>query len=81
MKKYLTNYLVKQQGLDNKNQPFILRKEKTTYSILIINSDNIFDYTDNSADGIRYNDVNQEELELLLKISIEHNYSVVVQKN
>lgn len=51
------------------------------YSILIINSDNIFDYTDNSADGFRYNDVNQEELELLLKISIERNYSVVVQKN
>ena len=51
------------------------------YSILIINSDNIFDYIDNSVDGIRYNDVNQEELELLLKISIERNYSVVVQKN
>lgn len=58
-----------------------LRKEKTMYSILIINSDNIFDYTDDSADGIRYNDVNQEELELLLKISIDRNYSVVVQKN
>ena len=51
------------------------------YDILIINSDNIFDYTNNSADGIRYNDVNQEELDLLLKISIERNYSVVVQKN
>jgi hypothetical protein len=25
--------------------------------------------------------MNQEELELLLKISIEHNYSIVVQKN
>ena len=51
------------------------------YSVFIINSDNIYDYTDNSADGIRYNDVSQEELDFLFKISLKHNYSVVVQKN
>ena len=51
------------------------------YSVFIINSDNISDYTDNSADGIRYNDVSQEELDSLLKISLRHNYSVVVQRN
>ena len=51
------------------------------YSVFIINSDNIYDYTENLADGIRYNDVSQEELEFLLKISLKHNYSVVVQKN
>lgn len=51
------------------------------YSVFIINSDNIYDYTENLADGIRYNDVSQEELDFLLKISLKHNYSVVVQKN
>lgn len=50
------------------------------YSILIINSDNIYDYVENTAEGIRYNNVSQEELELILKISLKHNYSVVVQK-
>ena len=51
------------------------------YSAFIITSDNICDYIYNSADGIRYNDVSQEELDFLLKISLKHNYSVVVQKN
>lgn len=51
------------------------------YSILIINSDNICDYIENAAEGIRYNNVSQKELELILKISLKHNYSVVVQKN
>lgn len=51
------------------------------YSVFIINSDNICDYIYNSADGIRYNDVSQEELDFLLKISLKYNYSVVVQKN
>lgn len=60
---------------------YFTKGERYMYSILIINSDNIFDYTNDSADGIRYNDVNQEELELLLKISIGRDYSVVVQKN
>lgn len=51
------------------------------YGVFIINSDNIYDYTENLADGIRYNDVSQEELDFLLKISLKHNYSVVIQKN
>lgn len=51
------------------------------YSVLIINSDNVCDYIYNSADRIRYNDVSQKELDFLLKISLKHNYSVVVQKN
>lgn len=68
-------------GLD-KNSPDFLQKEgKYMYSVLIINSDNIYDYTDDSAMGIRYNDINQEELDFLLKISLKHNYSVVVQRN
>lgn len=50
------------------------------YSVLIINSDNVFDFADNSADGITYNDVNQEELDFLLKISLKNNYSVVIQR-
>lgn len=41
------------------------------YSVFIINS----------ANGIRYNDVSQEKLDFLLKISLKRNYSVVVQKN
>lgn len=51
------------------------------YSILIINSDNIYDYTDDSAMGIRYNNINQAELDSLLRISLKQNYSVVVQRN
>lgn len=51
------------------------------YSIFIINSDNICDYVKNAAEGIRYNNVSQEELKLILKISLKHNYSVIVQKN
>lgn len=51
------------------------------YSIFIINSDDFFDYVENVAEGIRYNNVSQEELDLILKISLKHNYSVVVQKN
>lgn len=37
------------------------------YSVFIINSDNIYDYTENLADGIRYNDVSQEELDFFIK--------------
>lgn len=51
------------------------------YSVLIINSDDIYDYTEDSAMGIRYNDINQEGLDFLLKISLKENYSVVVQRN
>ena len=51
------------------------------YSVLVINSDNIYDYTKDSAMGIRYNDINQEGLDFLLKISLKENYSVVVQRN
>lgn len=68
-------------GLD-KNSPDFLQKEgKYMYSILIINSDNIYDYTEDLATGIRYNDINQEGLDFLLKISLKENYSVVVQRN
>lgn len=81
MCKYLGKIIYKQQGLDISFSPYILRKEKYMYSVLIINSDNICDYIYNSADGIRYNDVSQEELDFLLKISLKYNYSVVVQKN
>ncbi len=51
------------------------------YSILIIDSDNISDYTDNIAEAIRYNNLSKEDLDKPIEISLKHDYSVVVQKN
>lgn len=50
------------------------------YNILIINSTNAYDYWENSAEGIRLNDLKKEELEKLLEISLKQDYSVLIQK-
>lgn len=51
------------------------------YSLLIISSNNIQDYYDGEADGIRYNNLSKEELETLMNLSLRQNFSVIVQKN
>lgn len=50
------------------------------YSIFIINSENPYDYWENSADGIRYDNLDKYDLEDILKLSLNQNYSVIVQK-
>lgn len=50
------------------------------YSVLIIESNNAYDYWDNSADGIRYDDLKKEELDKLLELSLNQYFSVIVQK-
>lgn len=50
------------------------------YSVLIIESKNIYDYIENSADGVRFNNLYKEDLDKLLELSLKQNFSVVVQK-
>ena len=51
------------------------------YSILIISSDNPYDYWENSADGIRYDNLKKEELDNLMELSLNRNFSIIVQKH
>lgn len=50
------------------------------YSILIINSINVSDYWDNSADGVRYDNLEKEQLDVLIALSLKQNFSVIIQK-
>lgn len=50
------------------------------YSVLIINSNNIYDFWDNTADGIRYNNLERFEVDELIKLSLEQDFSVIIQK-
>lgn len=52
---------------------------KKKYSVLIIESDNIYDYIENTADGLRYDDLNKEDVDKLIELSLQQNFSVVVQ--
>ena len=50
------------------------------YSALIIESNNAYDYMENSSDGIRYDDLKKEELDKLLELSLKQDFSIIVQK-
>lgn len=50
------------------------------YSIFIIASNNTYDYWDNSADGIRYNNLEKSEVDRLIELSLNQDFSVIVQK-
>lgn len=50
------------------------------YSVFIINSDNVSDYWDNIADGIRYNNLEKNEIDKLVELSLKQNYSIIIQK-
>lgn len=50
------------------------------YSLLIIESNNAYDYMEDSADGIRYDDLSKEDVDKLLELSLKQNFSVIVQK-
>lgn len=49
-------------------------------NIFVINSINASDYWNNSADGIIYDNLEKEEVEELIKLSLKQNYSVIIQK-
>lgn len=50
------------------------------YNILIIDSENPYNYFDNSAEGIRYDNLSKEEFETILNLSLNQNFSVIVYK-
>lgn len=49
------------------------------YTVLIISSNNIYDYFEGSADCIRYYNLNKENLDKLIELSLKQNFSVIVQ--
>lgn len=53
---------------------------KMKYSVLVINSIRASDYWGNSADGIRYDNLEKEEVEQLMTLSVKQNFSVIIQK-
>lgn len=50
------------------------------YNLLIINSNNVYDYWENSADAIRYYNLEKSEVDKLIELSLNQNFSVIVQK-
>lgn len=50
------------------------------YSVLIIDSENAYDFFENSAEGIRYDNLEKEEFEKLLELSLKQNFSIIVRK-
>lgn len=49
------------------------------YTVLIISSNNIYDYFEDSTDCIRYYNLNKENLDKLIELSLKQNFSVIVQ--
>lgn len=50
------------------------------YNVLIISSNRLYDYIDNTADGIWFSNIDKIDLDNLLRISMEQDFSVLVQK-
>ncbi|HJJ15461.1 MAG TPA: hypothetical protein OIM60_03440 [Clostridiaceae bacterium] len=50
------------------------------YSVLIIESNDFYDYVEDSADGIRYDNLLKADLDRLIELSLERNFSVIVRK-
>lgn len=50
------------------------------YSALIVESNNVYDYMKNSADGVRFDNLLKADLDRLIELSLERDFSVVVQK-
>lgn len=50
------------------------------YSVLIIESNDFYDYVEVSADGIRYDNLLKADLDRLIELSLERNFSVIVRK-
>lgn len=50
------------------------------YSLLIINSSNLNDYWENVANGIRFDNLTKEEVEVLTSLSIKQDFSTIIRK-
>lgn len=50
------------------------------YSALIIGSNNAYDYIENSADGVRFDNLLKSDLDRLIELSLDRDFSVIVQK-
>lgn len=50
------------------------------YSALIVESNNAYDYMEDSADGIRFDNLLKSDLDGLIELSLERDFSVIVQK-
>lgn len=51
------------------------------YSVLIVGSDNVYDYMEDSADGLRFDNLTKEDLDRLIELSLIQDFSVIVQNN
>ncbi len=51
------------------------------YSVVIINSNNIRDFFELSTEGIRYNNLDKFDVDKLIELSLEQNFSVIIQKD
>lgn len=50
------------------------------YDVLIISSNRLYDYIDNTADGVKFKNINKTDLDNLIIMSMEQDFTVVVQK-
>lgn len=50
------------------------------YSILVIDSSNAYDYWEDVADGVEYDNLKKEELDILAELSLKHGFSIVIKK-
>lgn len=58
-----------------------MTEEKTIrYSVLIVGSSNLNDYWENVADGIRFDNLTKEEVEVLTSLSIKQDFSTIIRK-
>lgn len=51
------------------------------YRVLIVGSDNAYDYMEDSADGLRFDNLTKEDLDRLIELSLIQDFSVIVQNN
>lgn len=51
------------------------------YSVLVIGSNNIADFIENSADGIRYDNLDKFDVDKLIELSLNQDFSVVIQRD
>lgn len=51
------------------------------YSVLVIGSNNIADFIENLADGIRYDNLDKFDVDKLIELSLNQDFSVVIQRD
>lgn len=50
------------------------------YNLLIVKSDNPYNYFDNSADGIEFHNLEKNEVNELIELSLKQDFSVTINK-